>query len=329
MTLSEIAYAGFGFSGFTSFARHLNRRRLMILAYHGLHDGGADSFDNFDGLELDVSRFERQMEYLSGRSHVIPLGGCLSETDELYRVVVTFDDAYASVYDLAFPVLKRLGLPATVFVPTDFVEGRQAMWWDRLRAAVRVAPEIGVVIRGVRRVHTTRTMAEKRVAVEALAEEVKTLDVSERERVLGEIASPACGGVVRGRQPMTIEQMREMGSHNVTFESHGRSHVSLPSLAPDLAIDDLLESKRRLEQWFSRRVEWVAYPYGHYDDTTAGLIARAGFRGAVTTEDGFADPTRPFALRRVCVGDPVSFQQFLGGLSGIREVIGRTLGGRG
>jgi peptidoglycan/xylan/chitin deacetylase (PgdA/CDA1 family) len=44
-------------------------------------------------------------------------------------LAVTFDDAYRSVLDLAFPVLDRLGLPATVFVPTGFAGTEKPMSW--------------------------------------------------------------------------------------------------------------------------------------------------------------------------------------------------------
>ena len=44
-------------------------------------------------------------------------------------VVVTFDDAYLSVLELARPILDRLGLPATVFVPTDWPARDEPMRW--------------------------------------------------------------------------------------------------------------------------------------------------------------------------------------------------------
>lgn len=44
-------------------------------------------------------------------------------------VAVTFDDAYRSVIELAFPILKQLGLPGTVFVPTDWAGAEKPMVW--------------------------------------------------------------------------------------------------------------------------------------------------------------------------------------------------------
>ena len=44
-------------------------------------------------------------------------------------VAITFDDGYRSVFELAQPILKRFGMPGTVFVPTDFLGREQPMQW--------------------------------------------------------------------------------------------------------------------------------------------------------------------------------------------------------
>jgi peptidoglycan/xylan/chitin deacetylase (PgdA/CDA1 family) len=77
-------------------------------------------------------------------------------------LAVTFDDGYRSVTDLARPILSRLGLPATVFVPTAFVGQRPMAWpgidqwlagehehelelmsWAQLRALAEQGWEVG------------------------------------------------------------------------------------------------------------------------------------------------------------------------------------------
>ncbi|HEX5131520.1 MAG TPA: polysaccharide deacetylase family protein [Candidatus Krumholzibacteria bacterium] len=88
--------------------------------------------------------FERQMEYLVARGyHAITLDE-LNEWQMGLRdlpanpVVITFDDADESVYEYAFPVLRRLALRATMFVVTARVGTRwgevRCLDWERLRA---------------------------------------------------------------------------------------------------------------------------------------------------------------------------------------------------
>ena len=44
-------------------------------------------------------------------------------------VCVTFDDGYSDNYTLAYPLLKRLGVPFTIYVTTGFIDNQLPMWW--------------------------------------------------------------------------------------------------------------------------------------------------------------------------------------------------------
>ena len=84
--------------------------------------------------------FKAQMKYLKDNGyHVITLDQLLGFLD--YReqipeksVVITFDDGWISIYDIAVPILKEYGFPATIFIYTDFVGGGKAMSWKHIKA---------------------------------------------------------------------------------------------------------------------------------------------------------------------------------------------------
>ena len=324
--VSRIAYQALALSGVFRLAERRHRSALRILMYHGVHEGGGHPLDNFDGLELHVDRFAWQMEHLKKNFDVVGTEACLKQGDgHRPRAAVTFDDAYASVHSLAFPILKRLGLPATVFVPIDFVLGRKAMWWDRLRVAIRAtgSPSLEVVYGGKSRTLELKSLEDKKRALRALAEDMKLLPTEEREAVLASILEAATGrgDVVTGREPMTVAEISEMADGGISFESHGLTHRSLPSLTEDEVWRELTESKRVLEGWTRKPVTWFAYPYGHHDPRTARLLEKAGYRAAVTTKNGFAKRDAPMCLDRLGIGDPISRPQFLGALSGVRGLI--------
>jgi peptidoglycan/xylan/chitin deacetylase (PgdA/CDA1 family) len=94
---------------------------LVALVYHRVGAGQGREMD------LPAGRFARQMRELRERCEVVELGQGLArlEAGELERdiVAVTFDDGYREVRSVAWPVLRDLEVPATVFLATAFIEG--------------------------------------------------------------------------------------------------------------------------------------------------------------------------------------------------------------
>jgi peptidoglycan/xylan/chitin deacetylase (PgdA/CDA1 family) len=81
-------------------------------------------------LSVTPERFEQQLRYVIDRGYrgvtfsEAALGGAEEKV-----VAVTFDDGYRSVLELAAPIMERLGIPGTLFVPTDHVGRDEPMSW--------------------------------------------------------------------------------------------------------------------------------------------------------------------------------------------------------
>ena len=94
---------------------------VTILAYH-LVGAATDS-----PVDLPEGVFRGQMAELARRGSAIPLAALVDSIErrrpfDSHRVVVTFDDAYENFGRRVRPILAELGIPATLFVPTDFVD---------------------------------------------------------------------------------------------------------------------------------------------------------------------------------------------------------------
>jgi peptidoglycan/xylan/chitin deacetylase (PgdA/CDA1 family) len=98
--------------------------RATVLAYHAI--GDCDRESDVHNLFVPVSAFERQMEFLAKRRQVVDLDAAISGGWEPGppAVAITFDDGYRNVLEHAAPILERHGFPATVFVPTAYLGGR-------------------------------------------------------------------------------------------------------------------------------------------------------------------------------------------------------------
>ena len=100
---------------------------MLILAYHRVNPGAKD------GLSVTPSMLEDQLLYLQtcGWENVMldeqALSGQLMVKAK--KFAITFDDGYRDNYLHAFPLLKRLGMRATVFVSSGYVDTGQPFPW--------------------------------------------------------------------------------------------------------------------------------------------------------------------------------------------------------
>lgn len=111
-----------------------------------------------------------------------------------------------------------------------------------------------------------------------------------------------------------INQMFQSGL--ITFESHTVDHILLSTLSNKNILVELVKSKKILELHFQQPINWIAYPYGQYDDRIKQLVNEAGYQGAVdATSDLTGFPANRFAVPRINIYGNDTFQDFLSKLT--------------
>jgi peptidoglycan/xylan/chitin deacetylase (PgdA/CDA1 family) len=97
---------------------------VMVLCYHAISPTWKAA------LSVTPEALQRQLSWLTGRGwEGATFRQAVLAPSSNKTVAVTFDDAYASVLELAHPILSSLGLPATVFVPTSFPSSGGRLHW--------------------------------------------------------------------------------------------------------------------------------------------------------------------------------------------------------
>lgn len=98
------------------------------------------------------------------------------------------------------------------------------------------------------------------------------------------------------------DQAREMEANGMSIESHTVTHKSMTELSDAQLQDELVNSKKMLEQQLNKKVEFIAYPTGTYNLHIAELVREAGYKGAFTIKYGNVDKaSNLYALERVPV----------------------------
>jgi peptidoglycan/xylan/chitin deacetylase (PgdA/CDA1 family) len=97
---------------------------VLVLSYHAVSERWPAA------LSVTPAQLEAQLELLVGRGYRgRTFSDAVHRRSEGRVVAVTFDDGYRSVLEHALPILSRLGLPGTIFVPTDFPGRGEPMAW--------------------------------------------------------------------------------------------------------------------------------------------------------------------------------------------------------
>jgi peptidoglycan/xylan/chitin deacetylase (PgdA/CDA1 family) len=241
------------------------------------------------------------------------------------EVVLTVDDAYADFYEVALPVLERMQVPATLYVPTDFVDLHEWLWPDRLLWMVQASEAESVSFESHQAL-PLGTLPQRRDTWNALADDLLERTGAQRADAFAELEQRLGVEVpaepTEDFRPMSWEQLRDASRRGVTVGSHSTAHLPLARESPALQETLILKSKRRLEDQLQQTVSHFCYPHGRLLDFDAGSISvvqKAGFVSATAAVTAIADPERLcFSLPRISPAATTS--DLRSQLSGISQV---------
>ena len=114
--------------------------RLTVMIFHRV----LKEPDPLLPSEPDEQQFEARMRAVRAWFNVLPLAEAIGRLQAgalpARPLAISFDDGYADNFEVALPVLRKLGLPATFFVATGFLDGG-CMWNDTVIETVRRSGE--------------------------------------------------------------------------------------------------------------------------------------------------------------------------------------------
>lgn len=184
---------------------------VTVLIYHRVGGGSSSAVD------LDPGQFDEQLQLLAEQYRVITLGAALDElasndVDTSPAVVITFDDGTSDFTEHAAPALVRHGLPATLYVATKFVDGREDFPWGApptTWSALRDVASTGLISIGS---HTHAHLLLDRLRPGAVAQDLDR-SVSLISEHIGTLPVDfAYPKAVRGSPPAEIEVRRRFRS---------------------------------------------------------------------------------------------------------------------
>lgn len=318
-----------GIIGLVGAIRRRASGTLTVLAYHRILDVPDEDAFEFD-IELvsaSVDEFNQQIAYLKQHFHPMTFREVLDHVDGGSALpsgacVVTFDDGFADNFHHAFPVLKRWGVPASIFVSTGYLDSQETFWYDRLAHAVLITKAGHVRMPGAPEIVLGRGIRARRPVVKSLLRDLKAMhDHRRREAIaaLHEQLLPGGPKAFRESAPMTWEMAAEMSRWGIEFGSHTVSHPVLSMLTHDALRSELRDSKLRIEQVLGKTIDVIAYPLGGADAFSPRVqeeVRAAGYQIGLSYIPGVENVKtwNPYAIRRLHVEryvDPSWFRAML------------------
>lgn len=310
-----------------------SRNTLTILAYHRVLPSWSerDFPYDLDLISASTAEFAWQMEYVKKHFTVVSFADVLGHLDgravlPRHPLLVTFDDGFDDNHRHAFPVLKRLGMPAVIFIATSYIGQAQTFWYDWLYGIALAAMRSGQsVVIGTREFAFKPTREQPtRPDVGELFHFVKGMRDTELRAALAVLNADtrfATAAAPRPEsQPMKWENVREMAGNGIEFGSHAASHPILTNLDDAALAMELASSKHAIERELGRAVEVIAYPDGGemaFDERVIDASRHAGYRLGASYLSGVNDLRRldRFRLKRLHVERYLTRADFMGMLA--------------
>lgn len=275
----------------------------IVLMYHGIVDD-KDIIANKNWLQVKETNFRKQMEYIKEHFNPIHMDDIeyMSAKSKKPNVVVTFDDGYKNNYLNAYPILKQLEIPATIFVATSMVDTDNLFWYDRLRTLYILSKisleKVGPVITSYKKLHPW--------SVDEKVNEFLDVNFPKWDSLL------LRNDVMDTYGALTTGMIQEMDSSGlIKFGSHTHRHEIVTMMSPDEFRTSLDKSLETLKNIGVKPSKYFCFPNGWYDNSYIEVLKEFGLKGSVTTKRGrYNLASDLYQISRIGVGRNYSLDRF-------------------
>jgi peptidoglycan/xylan/chitin deacetylase (PgdA/CDA1 family) len=245
-------------------------------------------------------------------------------------VAVTVDDGYRDFLLRGYPVFRRFHIVPTVFLVSDFVDGKRWMPGDTLAYALQQTRASTVEFDapdGAHRTFPITTADGRSIAHRHICDALKGIGEPARRRAFEDLVRTLHVEVPATPtpefEPLSWEEARRLARDGVEFGAHTRTHPILSQIADRTRLEDeIVWPKARIEAELGATAIHFCYPNGRRQDFTdeaVAIVRTAAFQTAVTTERGLnVASSNPLTLRRLGVDPWIPLPYFEELLAGVR-----------
>jgi peptidoglycan/xylan/chitin deacetylase (PgdA/CDA1 family) len=309
------------------------RERLLILCYHGT--SLEDEHQWRPQLYIRPQLLEQRLETLRAmRCSVLPLGEALdrlrSRDLPARSVAITFDDGTYDFYRQAYPLLKKHGVPVTVYQTTYYTDHEMPvfnlicsyMLWKRRGEVLKPVQQLGVSDPMDLRTELGRHRVVRALIDRSDRENLTGCDKNEIARKLAVILGVDFDALTAKRilQLMNAREVAEIAKDGVDVQLHTHRHR-----APEgevLFRREIAENRARVQSFTGRPARHFCYPSGVYREECFPWLAKEAVASATTCNVGLVKPgDNLFLLSRLIDTSGRTQVEFESWLTGVGSLV--------
>lgn len=281
---------------------------LRVLAYHRVAEFRSNPVVDDRSISATPAAFREQMRHVARHYRCVSIPEVLDAIERKAAlpkraILITFDDGYSDFAEIAWPILKKVGLTATMFVPTAFPDHPERVFLsDKLYQAFRSTFRTRLVDTPLGPFSLV-TREEREHSLRVLQDYITSIPNEEATPLVDYVCAQLTVRPVMVGSVLTWNQLRQLSRDGVTIGSHSRTHPIITRLSPDRIREEIKGSQQDLKREIGVALPIFCYPNGNYNNAAAAILKEAGIKVAFTTIPSRNElrPADLLQLGRTCI----------------------------
>jgi peptidoglycan/xylan/chitin deacetylase (PgdA/CDA1 family) len=292
--------------------------KVTILMFHRVTDTFFDI-----SLLVKQKTFEECIKYITQSYHVISMDFLIQNFDKWKNIpddsfVITFDDGWIDFHDVAYPILRKSKIPATIYLTTGFVSSECSYWQEKLnnlllqilankkvflkKDNIISMPEINLKLKElISKSEDTQLVFKFIGYLKKFAHDIILKTISDLEESLKEHSIMISEN--EHRSFVNWDEINSIKDPEISFGSHTVNHPILTNEQTNVVEDEICKSKEIIEKETGKEVLHFCYPNGNYNDGIKRVVS-GSYKSACTTKGGFISKDSDiYSLNRIGINE--------------------------
>lgn len=272
------------------------RHKAVVLMYHQVISNAGQSLTMLPGMFVYKDTFEKHINCLKKNLRIISFPEMIAKIrngeDISGCCIITFDDGWKDFYEEAFPVLKKFGTKATVFLATGLIDSDSTFWFEETR--LNLKDNLEDCIQMIKKSNLLPGCINSRsypinIVIDDIIERMKNIELSKREELINKLRE--MNSYKRSYHSMMRwdDAIDMLSSGLINFGAHTIHHVMLDQVDMDTAEHEIIDSIEVVRTRLNVDEKIFSYPNGNYNEKIIQILRKNGVDCAVTTKKGYVD----------------------------------------